>query len=633
MQVLVLAVLTLTLVGPDLFSPAEAQEPETESETVWDLGTLEPGRVFPTEIAARNVSCRGSHDFTIEVRQVSWLRITGPYRLERVGLGEAKKTSVEIDTRGLEEGRHEGTVAIHCVTCPPPPVCSQNIQRILVRLEIPGSAGEASGTEGPCECAELRSLAEAAGEALRRAEAVLEEAEGRHGELMEKQKEAEKALEEAEERVEDLDRYFDDSSWIEGEKGRITRGDLALLREARSEVYEQWRAGEISAEEAAEAWEEIDPDELEELRAEKARAREAAKKVRREAADETAELGDEGIEAADEIETAREEVRAAREEAESARELLEACLAECRADLTGRIADHRKALDDLDKECGPIPWDEIRRELQGIDERAGRLGKEIAEAKEQVDEHLGSLLRAQQLHELGKELPAMPTGLWDWGESVGRTLGRPFGLEELGGEVGEATSAGVGAAAEGFAGFPVATDAVKAVGSAYKGVFGALSPDSVSLGRCIEKAFSENAQWKRQAIVTAWKEARRLDDAIADLAEATRKLEARRQEIGELTGELQQLGSEAPEAPAVPGPDASLEELEHQEGELRAHRQRMEERCVRQQKLLARLNAAIAAARGALGEIGAVHGTLVRIADGAALYREYLRRVGPLDCL
>ena len=104
---------------------------------VLDYGQLEPGRVYPTTATAVNESCRGAHDFRLEVEGGTWYRITGPTVLGGIRRGEQRSTEVEVDTRGLAPGAHELLLKIRCTTCPPPPKCTQDITEIVVRLRIP----------------------------------------------------------------------------------------------------------------------------------------------------------------------------------------------------------------------------------------------------------------------------------------------------------------------------------------------------------------------------------------------------------------------------------------------------------------------------------------------------------------
>lgn len=103
---------------------------------VWDLGTLQADRVYPTEITARNVDCAGSHTFIVSVVDAPWLRITGPDRLEDVALGGSRTTPARVDLRGVEPGEHRGEIRFRCVTCPGPPVCELNKTSMEVRLRV-----------------------------------------------------------------------------------------------------------------------------------------------------------------------------------------------------------------------------------------------------------------------------------------------------------------------------------------------------------------------------------------------------------------------------------------------------------------------------------------------------------------
>lgn len=91
--------------------------------SVWNLGDLAAGRVYPTTLTAQNLSCRGKHDFEISVEGAPWLEVVGPTRLEKIGVGEARTSDARVDLRDVAPGDYRGTVRIRCLTCPPPPRC------------------------------------------------------------------------------------------------------------------------------------------------------------------------------------------------------------------------------------------------------------------------------------------------------------------------------------------------------------------------------------------------------------------------------------------------------------------------------------------------------------------------------
>jgi hypothetical protein len=84
----------------------------------------------------RNAACKGAHTFTLTVEGRSWLRITGSTVLEGVELGSTKTTAAVAELTGLERGEHRAVVLIRCLTCPSPPLCSQNLSRIEARVTV-----------------------------------------------------------------------------------------------------------------------------------------------------------------------------------------------------------------------------------------------------------------------------------------------------------------------------------------------------------------------------------------------------------------------------------------------------------------------------------------------------------------
>lgn len=75
-------------------------------------------------------------------------------------------------------------------------------------------------------------------------------------------------------------RFFDESSWISGDRGRITMGDVRLLRDANERAWQQYRSGRLTAKELDKAWGENDASRLGDLRkAKQAELEEAKNKV------------------------------------------------------------------------------------------------------------------------------------------------------------------------------------------------------------------------------------------------------------------------------------------------------------------------------------------------------------------
>lgn len=165
-------VLSLVLLLAAPLAPTWA-EPSDLEETLWDLGTLEAGKVYPTTVAAVNNSCPGAHTVTIQLHGAPWLRVTGPKQFDGLRPGDSRTSPAELDTRGLTTGLYEGWIRLRCTTCPPPPRCYQNIGLVHVVFRIPGilerlgpggdtttsieapPSGDTAPPEEPCETTEV----------------------------------------------------------------------------------------------------------------------------------------------------------------------------------------------------------------------------------------------------------------------------------------------------------------------------------------------------------------------------------------------------------------------------------------------------------------------------------------------
>ena len=113
---------------------------------VWDLGSLPAGSTHRTEVTARNVSCRGRHRFAVAVEGAPWFRLVPPTEVV-VRRGESKSVGAVVDLREVEPGELRGLLTITCETCPPPPVCVQDVEELELRVSVvlaatPGGGGE-----------------------------------------------------------------------------------------------------------------------------------------------------------------------------------------------------------------------------------------------------------------------------------------------------------------------------------------------------------------------------------------------------------------------------------------------------------------------------------------------------------
>ncbi|HLF57961.1 MAG TPA: hypothetical protein VI942_14065, partial [Thermoanaerobaculia bacterium] len=131
-------------------SPAAAQEGQLGQQgQIWNLGTQETGRRFPTEVTVANKSCRGSHTFSVAIEGIAtrFLAITGPTTLAGIRPGQSKATPARLDLTGIEPGVHDGgRVVIRCLDCPP--TCNLDYQYIEIRLTVTGPASAAPANDG-----------------------------------------------------------------------------------------------------------------------------------------------------------------------------------------------------------------------------------------------------------------------------------------------------------------------------------------------------------------------------------------------------------------------------------------------------------------------------------------------------
>ncbi len=145
---------TLALVGvvlgaslcaaPGAALAAEEEQAGQQGE-VWNLGTQQNDRRYPTTLSAHNKSCGGKRDFEITIagEAARFLQITGPTVLEKIKRGETKTTAAVLDLFGVAPGVYnEGTVTVRCLNCPPR--CHQDYTVLQVHLTVAGPEEEVS---------------------------------------------------------------------------------------------------------------------------------------------------------------------------------------------------------------------------------------------------------------------------------------------------------------------------------------------------------------------------------------------------------------------------------------------------------------------------------------------------------
>jgi hypothetical protein len=125
---------------------AGAAGPTGQQGQVWNLGTQQSGKTFPTQVSVFNESCRGAHDFTVAIQGevARFLSITGPTELTDIRRGETKSTPARLDLRGAAAGAYEGEVVTRCTDCPPN--CNLDYRTISVLLEVTAPAGASPRT-------------------------------------------------------------------------------------------------------------------------------------------------------------------------------------------------------------------------------------------------------------------------------------------------------------------------------------------------------------------------------------------------------------------------------------------------------------------------------------------------------
>ncbi|HVS03433.1 MAG TPA: hypothetical protein VMT16_11740, partial [Thermoanaerobaculia bacterium] len=122
-------------------APPAAEVTVPPGAQVVDMGTVARG-AHPFPITAVNESCRGKHDFRASFEPAAgspggWFRIEGPDTLRRIGVGESKTTQATVDLRSVPAGPLAGILRVVCISCPPPPVCTQNESVFVLRLAVP----------------------------------------------------------------------------------------------------------------------------------------------------------------------------------------------------------------------------------------------------------------------------------------------------------------------------------------------------------------------------------------------------------------------------------------------------------------------------------------------------------------
>lgn len=255
---------------------------------------------------------------------------------------------------------------------PSEPITRGEMAQMTSRVTALGGDEE----DEPCNCDKEKADWEAADAAAKAAQAAADTAGAAADAAAAAASNADKAAKDAQDKVNDLNKFFDDTSSASSGGETVTTGDLELLREANRGVYDAWKAGTISAQEASDAWGKIDKAKLTELRAKKAAELEQAKK---DAADAKAKADAAKKAAADgaaKAAAAQKKADAAKAAADAAKAAYDECLKKC-ALMKAELAATR-AQQEADRAAAAAAADAKRRQ-QAEDERRA------AETKAQQD--------------------------------------------------------------------------------------------------------------------------------------------------------------------------------------------------------------------------------------------------------
>jgi hypothetical protein len=175
----------LMLVLAAVTPPARGGESQGQTAEVWNLGTLEPDKVYPTTLSARNQSCRGEREFIFSIEGAPWLRITGPKRVV-AARGETAITAAVVDLQGVSPGTYDdGKVVTRCPECPPK--CLLDYRAIEIRLTVaaprapgpPAEIQEGGGRPGGAGAAGAADPAAALADAWENLQTFTEDYRGR----------------------------------------------------------------------------------------------------------------------------------------------------------------------------------------------------------------------------------------------------------------------------------------------------------------------------------------------------------------------------------------------------------------------------------------------------------------------
>ena len=333
---------------------------QTTEPPIWEV-TLATNTTAGSTLTVVN-RCKKSHDFQIVLENVPFLKFPGTNQVKVSG-GKSVEVPVVFDTNGISPGLHTGLVLVLCQTCKSETTCTQDRERLPVKLTVTGSltAPPSTGTttspattqppsttsptttapppttsttekkKGPCEeaekvCEELRLKTWQSESQAATARALAQQAS-------EKASELESAARAAEQKARDLTAASKDSEaelerLTDTDRGRVYTGaDFRKRREYENGIWADFRAGKITSEQAYQKLEEFQGPEGIDKFQDAERKRLSQLKYQAEQSTKTAEVARAAANAAAaQAKAAEEAANRAEAEAAKARAAYEECL-------------------------------------------------------------------------------------------------------------------------------------------------------------------------------------------------------------------------------------------------------------------------------------------------------------------
>jgi hypothetical protein len=445
----------------------------------WNVN-LQPNTSARSNVEVIN-QCQRTHNFKVEFPNVPFLQPTAPTELQVKG-GKSVQLPVVFNTNGMAVGTYQGEVLVICQTCKKEPTCTQDREKLPVILTVgnpnpPTSTSPTNQTnpttsttptikptsdksdkkgdaptvsDNPCdklkrECGDLQRIAA-------EKEAAAAAAQSNADKLKKQAEEAEKKAKETEEaakKAAEMAQPAPTGGTISADGNTFSQADNAALEAKKKKLFDDWKAGKITAEEYQHKQKELSgPEALKKAQAERL-ANEAKLKKEAEEAKQKAEAerkaADEAKRAADEAQKTADK---AKKEADEARKKAEDCLKNA-AEECARWEKEKREKAEAERKAAETAAQKKR------DEEARQKAEEDAKAKQLA--HQKYLI--DNIKQLGlissKKFTEVP-GIWDWLPAI---LEKPVGdlLEEAGKT-------------------PIPTDVIKAIGGLYNVLASLLDP-------------------------------------------------------------------------------------------------------------------------------------------------------------